>query len=394
MFLKICAIGFSAFLAYDLVRFPLVPRLAYDLGAGPEMIGVIVAASTITGIVGKWLTGGLSDSWGRRRLLLIGCGVSAVMPLVYLLVRDYRALILVRALHGVTTAILAPVTRAVVSDLAPPNQRGAQLGTFSSAVQMGMSCGRGLGGVLLFWGGFRFPLLAATLAGCVAVWLVWTWPETAPRSPQASWRESVRTTFIEARAMLRSRVLVTISLVEASQFLVRGAIETFLPIYAIEVAALNDSHVGLLLGLQMFTLVLAKPLTGLWSDRVGRVPLISIGLLMSSALVWLIPRTTHLGVLSALVIAYSIGAALVTTSNLAWVTDLAETSEGHAGTTRYGASHGLFGTLVDMGHAAGPLAGGWLIARLEYTGTFLVLSIGLLVIGGALLWSCRRSIAP
>src|SRR3989338_10474257 len=169
MFLRICALGLSAFLAYDLVRFPLIPRLAYTLGAGPQQIGFVVAASTITGIFGKWLTGGLSDHWGRRRLLVIGCCVCALMPLTYLLVHDYRTLILLRFLHGSVTAILGPVTRAVVSDIAAPHERGAKLGSFASAVQIGMSAGRWLGGLLLFWGGFRFPLLAATVAGALAL---------------------------------------------------------------------------------------------------------------------------------------------------------------------------------------------------------------------------------
>ncbi|MDP6278465.1 MAG: hypothetical protein QF701_11210 [Nitrospinota bacterium] len=35
-------------LGYQMARSPILPRFAQDLGASPELLGVIVAASTIT----------------------------------------------------------------------------------------------------------------------------------------------------------------------------------------------------------------------------------------------------------------------------------------------------------------------------------------------------------
>ena len=49
-------------LSYQMARSPVLPRFTESLGAAPELIGVIVAASTITGVLFKLPAGTLSAS--------------------------------------------------------------------------------------------------------------------------------------------------------------------------------------------------------------------------------------------------------------------------------------------------------------------------------------------
>jgi hypothetical protein len=71
---RLQAVFFSAFVAivlasllsrlgYQMARSPVLPAFAADLGAVPELIGVIVAASTVTGVLFKRP----SDVLGRKR---------------------------------------------------------------------------------------------------------------------------------------------------------------------------------------------------------------------------------------------------------------------------------------------------------------------------------------
>src|SRR3954452_5386956 len=57
-------------LGYQMARSPVLPIFAADLGALPELIGVIVAASTITGVFLKLPSGALSDVLGRKRMMV------------------------------------------------------------------------------------------------------------------------------------------------------------------------------------------------------------------------------------------------------------------------------------------------------------------------------------
>ncbi len=72
-FITLALAGFLARFGYQMDRSPVRPRFAQDLGAAPELIGLIVAASTITGVVIKLPAGALSDIFGRKRMMLLGC---------------------------------------------------------------------------------------------------------------------------------------------------------------------------------------------------------------------------------------------------------------------------------------------------------------------------------
>src|SRR2546426_953788 len=71
LFYRVCGIGFAAHLAYNLARDPVLSLWARHLGFTPQLVGILMGASTLTGVLTKFLFGALSDSMGRRRLLLL-----------------------------------------------------------------------------------------------------------------------------------------------------------------------------------------------------------------------------------------------------------------------------------------------------------------------------------
>jgi MFS family permease len=56
-----------------------------------------------------------------------------------------------------------------------------------------------------------------------------------------------------------------------------------------------------------------------------------------------------------------------TSATSALITDLARRAQ-------YGAAHGVFGTVYDVGDAFGPIAAGFLVAALGYAGAFRAMS--------------------
>ena len=72
---------------------------------------------------------------------------------------------------------------------------------------------------------------------------------------------------------------------------------------------------------------------------------------------------------------FGLGEALVTSSTAALVADICH--ERHFGTAM-----GTFGTIFDVGHAAGPIIAGLLLARMDYLPAFWILA--------ALLWRPSR----
>jgi len=113
---RIRAIVFASLLSrlgYQMARSPVLPAFAADLGALPEFIGVIVAASTVTGVFFKLPSGALSDVLGRKRMMVLGALFFALPPFLYPFVGNPWSLLTLRFVHGFATAIFSPVAASL-----------------------------------------------------------------------------------------------------------------------------------------------------------------------------------------------------------------------------------------------------------------------------------------
>ena len=383
----LCAVGFLARFSYALARTPVLPLFALYLGAGPEAIGFIVGISTVTGIFFKLPSGALSDLIGRRKTLLAGLAVFAVMPFTYLLVDSYQFLILIRFLHGFATAIYGPVAMAVVMDAAG-GRKGELLSWFSSVTIIGNLVGAPLGGLILYrlatgsltLFDFQVVYLVSGAAGLLSLLLALTalrGRETVERSKGL--KESLSRFATGIREVLSDRRVVVTSAMEGLQNMKVGALEAFLPIYAVKLVGLNEFQAGLLWGVQVLATILAKPVMGRVSDRHGRRPLIIGGMALCALAFGAIPLLRTFSFLLVTAACFGLGEALVTSSTAALVADICH--ERHFGTAM-----GTFGTIFDVGHAAGPIITGLLLARMDYLPAFWIMAVAPLASIPVFLW--------
>jgi MFS family permease len=366
-FALLCTLGVFCFISYNMVRMPVLALFAESLGAGPERIGLIVSVSTLTGVLLKLPSGALSDIYGRRMLLRVGVIAFGVPPFFYPFISDLNLLTLLRLLHGLATAIFAPSALATVAELYR-ERRGAALGTYTACTQSGALLGPLIGGYLAFASGFSTAFITAGLFGCVAIVLFYSLqlPSPPPRVHEKGlpsvWAEMWKGFNVVAR---NRRVLMTSS-TDAAKMIANGALMAFLPLYGVSVG-LNPGEVGLLFTVQSLTSFISKPIMGRVSDRVGRQPLIVLGLLLCAATFVCIPFTAGLAVLLVLSAGFGFGEAVVSSSSSALVADSSEFKT-------LGAGMGMQGTIGDIGHASGPLLAGLLIANMSYAGAFAIIA--------------------
>jgi DHA1 family multidrug resistance protein-like MFS transporter len=157
----------------------------------------------------------------------------------------------------------------------------------------------------------------------------------------------------------------------------------FLPIYAKRVG-LNDAEIAIVLGSQLAMAVVAKPIGGRLSDRLGRKPVIAIGLLLCAAALPLIFRSGDLATFLVAAPLLGMGVAAVTPVTNALIADLVTAH-------RLGAAMGVFGTIWDSGEAAGPIIAGFLIVQLGYAPCFDILALITVVVGISLVVLVRDS---
>jgi MFS family permease len=377
-FVLLCAIGVFCFLSYNLVRMPVLSLFAQSLGAGPELIGMIVSVSTLTGVLLKFPSGALSDIYGRRLLLRVGVLAFAIPPFFYPFVTDLGVLTGLRFVHGLATAIFAPSALATVAELYR-ERRGAALGTYTASTQAGALLGPVLGGWLVYTAGFPAAFVTAGLCGCigVAAFLALRLNPPPPRISEAGLKPVLADMVKGFRLVVKNRRVLVTSATDGAKMIANGALMAFLPVYGVSVG-LNPGEVGLLFGVQGLTSFFSKPVMGRVSDRVGRKPLILVGLLICAGTFVLIPHMTWFPALLLLAAGFGFGEAVVTSSTSAFVADLSEFKT-------LGAGMGLQGTISDMGHASGPILAGLLIAQMSYQGAFLVIALIQLLVA-AIFW--------
>lgn len=363
--LRLCAAGFIAYCSYAICRTPLLPLFARDLGAGPSMIGFVMGASTLTGIFLKLPAGAWSDILGRRPLLVLGALVFATLPFTYLGVSTLAALVTLRFVHGSATAIFGPVASATVSDIAPPAKRGTWLSTYSTAQGAGQAVGPVLAGYLIAAGRFDLAFLAAGVIGLAAPLIVAGWRSDSATPPSAARWQDFK---IGVSEVSRHRLVLATSGAQAAQFVLNGSLNAFLPLYGRDVVGLTTPQLGWLFGVQTVTTLAIRPLVGFLSDRAGRRWVIVAGLTVCSLAVLSMAGATHLWPLVAAVVTYAAGVATTTAATSAFITDVTRRA-------RYGAAHGVFGTIYDVGDALGPIAAGLLVATVGYARMFQVMAL-------------------
>jgi MFS family permease len=375
-FALLCGVGLFAFISYNLIRMPLLPLFARSLGARPEVIGFIVSASTLTGVFLKWPAGGLSDIYDRRWLLLAGLLAFALPPFGYLWIEDVQWLIALRFLHGTATAVFAPIALAVVAD-AFRETRGVALGSYTAATQAGAMVAPLLGGWLLTVYGFSSVFVAAGGLGSIALILFLVLrlpPQIPPIRSGSGMRAVLRDMARGARTVFGNfRVLVT-SATDGARQVANGALMAFLPIYVVGLG-MDAAQAGILFGIQSVTSFFSRPTMGWASDRIGRRPLIFIGLLVCAGAIAVVPFTQMFLGLAGLSALFGFGEAIVNAAGAALVADLSDLKT-------LGSAMGMQGAIMDIGHASGPLLAGVLVGAFGFQVAFPLIAAVVLVAAG------------
>jgi MFS family permease len=107
-----------------------------------------------------------------------------------------------------------------------------------------------------------------------------------------------------------------------------------------------------------------------------------------SLAVFLLSLTTTLTSGRRGVLTYAARVAITTAATSAYITDITRRA-------RYGAAHGVFGTLYDIGDALGPIAAGALVVGLGYARMFQVMAVVAIMMAGVFaIGTARQSSRP
>jgi MFS transporter, DHA1 family, multidrug resistance protein len=151
--------GFTAFgpLSMDLYL-PAFPQLVTDLGTDQAGVQLTLTADVIGLVVGQLVIGPLSDSWGRRRLLIGSTVVCAVASLLCALAPSAGVLALWRFVQGASGGGGIVLARAIAADLTSGVAAARLFSLFMTVSSVAPIAAPVIGGAILAWTGSWRPM--------------------------------------------------------------------------------------------------------------------------------------------------------------------------------------------------------------------------------------------
>lgn len=129
-----------------------IPVLSFfaikELGLSPSQLGLVISCNAASQLVGSWACGRLSDSFGRRWLLLGSFAWSCLNIGCTAFVYSFMHLLILRTLGGLSGGT-NPLCQAFIMDSVKQEKRPAFIGLFGCLVGIAFLCGNVLGICLL-----------------------------------------------------------------------------------------------------------------------------------------------------------------------------------------------------------------------------------------------------
>ena len=363
-FVLLCLVELLGYSQQAMIN-PILPLYIIQLGGSPFIVGLVISAFAATSVIARPIVGYWADRWSESFMLAFGLMMLAVGVLLCFLPFVACAL-LANALRGIGWAGVNAGGYALLARIAPESRRGEASGYYSGAQSTPTVMFPAVALWLLYapFGSYNLVfivMIALGLAGaavCLPLSRQLPAVERAPDSPQSAlpwWRQIFSVT--------ERGVLLPAALMFANQ-LSFPALTGFIVLYAREIGI---GAIGSYFVVSGITSVLARPLLGRVSDRIGvGYSLVATFTLQSLALLLLVAAGNLAAILLAGVL-YMLGMAIGGSATLILAMKRA-TPE------RRGRFMASFSIAYPLGYGVGAFITGSAIEMVGYSWTYVLLA--------------------
>ena len=363
-FLLLCAAQFLGY-AQNAKLAPILPLYVTQLGGSPFIVGMVLATFAATSVIIRPLVGHWADRWSEAGVMIAGLLFQGA-SIFFCFIPWIGTTMLANGLRGIGWGGLNTGVYSLFAHIAPQSRRGEASGVYSG-VQSASSIlfpAFALWLLQVWFGGFTAAFLATAIFSWIGAALGATMARHVTHRARSNasselsrqwWREIFH--FIELDILLPSVMLLWLNLSLPS-------ITNFSVLYARELGIINFGSFFIVVGV---TSLLARPLLGRLSDKIGRDLSIAAGFgLQIIGLLAITTVSTLAGMISCGML-YMLGNALGSSTTLALALERADPE-------RRGKQMATFSIAYPLSYGVGSLLTGSTVEVAGYVGMFLALA--------------------
>jgi MFS family permease len=349
---------------------------AAGLGATLTLIGLLGSVVGLTRIVVSVPIGLLSDSRGRRIVLLAGMFLFVLSSVLYAFNLNPYLLIAMRVLTGIAITATFFIGMAYVGDVAEQKDQGLASGIYTTCMGLGFSAGSVLGGALAAGYGYQVTYLAAAALATAALLVGWRW--LAHSAPRPTVRRGEGPSLAAKLALIaREPHLLAASL--GNMFvliLFDAAVASFFPLYA-ETLFISQATIGAMFALRALASAAARLPTGVLTTRFGSDRLMVGAMILGAASVFSLTFVRDPLGLTLLLLGEGICYGMFMTAGQVFINERVPAADR-------GTAIGIYATTGAVGSMVGPFLLGAAAERFGLPSVFWISA--LMVVGGIALF--------
>lgn len=342
----LCLIVLISGIGYGIIS-PIIPVYADELEATSLEIGVMVASFAVFQVAFQAPGGLLTDRIGPKRIIFTGLVLIVISSFLFTLTEDIYLFMVFRAIEGAGTGMIFPAVSAYVFAISSGENRGSYMGTFLTFWILGFTMGPAIGGVLADQYGILTPFYFCSGISIIATVLM----ELILKNPEGSKGEGDREPFLlQVRRIVRKTGMPAVLFRGFTIQFNNGVHMMALAVFLYEIVGMTKTQIGLVFAFEGLFMLMATPIGGKLTDRIGRKKPIILGG-MGMAFTWfMMPLVENVretigpitidefGATCLLVIITGIGVGLNSPAAMSLIT---ETSPGK----QKGTGMGVYGTI-------------------------------------------------
>ena len=258
----------------------LLPFIAKDIGLSYTDAGLLVSIFHLSSLVANFGSGLMVDITGRRIVFqVVSLIVGGAALLAFGLVREFLVLTVLVILLGASNNLWHPPAIAFLSDRYPGN-RGYALSVHALCANLGDTIAPLAVGALLLiltWQGTAVigaaPVFLVTLIFALCLFKSDQPDRTGPTN-----RLDFRHYLAQVGDIARDRTILGLCLMSGMRNIAQNGLYVFLPLYLINELGSGPLWMGITMTALQIGGLVAAPVAGAWSDRIGRRPVVLAGL--------------------------------------------------------------------------------------------------------------------